>query len=199
MMRRPGGADFAPGAHVFPGGSLHAEDERHADTYRAAAIREVFEELGILLARGRHGFAKAADCERVRWRLQHGVSFSMALTEAGLTPAFDRLAYFANVITPVLLSRRFDTRFYLSRLPAGQEVHPQPGEVDGWLWVDPGKAASDPDFNLVFATRRILAEVAGEPDAGRLIAKVRRRRRIPAVTPVLKVSPEGHITVEATN
>ena len=199
MMRRPGGADFAPGAHVFPGGSLHAEDQTHSDPFKAAAIREVFEELGILLARGRRGFAKAADCERVRWRLQHGVSFSMALTEAGLEPAFDRLAYYANVITPVLLIKRFDTRFYLARLPAGQEVHPQPGEVDDWLWVDPGKAAADTEFNLVFATRRILAQVALEPEAGRFIAKVRRRRSVKAVTPVVKIGADGRITVVVSN
>ncbi len=198
MMRRPGGADFAPGAHVFPGGSLHEEDQRFDDPYRAAAIREVFEELGILLARGRRGFAKASDCDRVRSLIRQGLGFNPALAEAGLEPAFDRLAYFANVITPILLSRRFDTRFYIARLPAGQVVHPQPGEVDGWLWVDPVEAAKDMEFNMVFATRRILDEVAADTDAGRLIAKVRRRRRIRAVTPVVEISAEGKISVVVT-
>lgn len=195
MMRRPGGAEFAPGAHVFPGGSQHAEDHRFEDPFKAAAVREVFEELGILLARSRRGFARAADCDRVRWRLQHGVGFNMALAEAGLEPAFDRLAYFANVITPIQLSRRFDTRFYIARLPAGQEVHPQPGEVDAWLWVNPVQAARDMGFNMVFATRRILEEVAADPDAGRLIAKVRRRRRIRAVTPIVRISEDGKFSV----
>src|SRR6202043_1558705 len=51
MLRRPGGADFAPGANVFPGGSVHAEDRLLGDPLAAAAIRELFEEVGILLAR----------------------------------------------------------------------------------------------------------------------------------------------------
>ena len=199
MMRRPGGSDFAPGAHVFPGGSLHSEDHAFEDPFKAAAIREMFEELGILLARGRRGFARAADCEQVRTRLEAGAGFNDALREAGLAAAFDRLAYFANVITPVLLSRRFDTRFYLARLPPGQHVHPHAGEVDGWLWVDPVKAAADLDFNMVFATRRVLAQVASESDAARLIARARRRRTIRAVTPVVRIGEDGKITVVVSN
>ena len=199
MMRRPGGSDFAPGAHVFPGGSLHSEDRAFEDPFKAAALREMFEELGILLARGRAGFARAGDCERVRSSLETGSGFNEALREAGLTPAFDRLAYFANVITPVLLSRRFDTRFYLARLPPGQHVHPDPREVDGWLWVDPLKAAADLEFNMVFATRRVLEQVAGETDAARLIAKARRRRSIRPVTPVVTIGADGKITVLVSN
>src|SRR5437870_421805 len=74
MMRRPGGAAFAPGAYVFPGGSVHEEDARLGDVDRAAAVRELFEEVGVLLARRRDGrFARDPDCGRVRERLGAGV------------------------------------------------------------------------------------------------------------------------------
>ncbi len=91
MLRRPGGADFAPGANVFPGGSVHADDRLLGDPLRGAAVRELFEELGILLARGARGFADEADAERIRLRVAHGVSFPTALKEAHLEPALEEL------------------------------------------------------------------------------------------------------------
>jgi 8-oxo-dGTP pyrophosphatase MutT (NUDIX family) len=57
LMHRPWGSDFAPGAYVFPGGTVHADDAIWEDEIRAAAIREVFEEIGILLARRGRTFA----------------------------------------------------------------------------------------------------------------------------------------------
>ena len=176
MMRRPGGADFAPGAHVFPGGSVHAEDRRLGGAFEGAAVRELFEELGILLARGPRGFAAEADAERIRLRTVHGVSFPTALREAGLGPALEELVYFARWVTPELLRRRFDTRFYLARLPPGQEVHPQPGEVDEWLWTSPREALADPAFSMVFATRRVLEAVAVDSDIDSLLDRYRGRR-----------------------
>src|ERR1700720_3441218 len=66
LMRRPGGADFAPGAYVFPGGSVHGEDAQWPDEIRAAAVRELFEEVGILLARKSGRLVRDADCRAVR-------------------------------------------------------------------------------------------------------------------------------------
>ena len=72
MMLRPGGADFAPGAYVFPGGSRHTEDDAFEDPDRAAAVRELFEEVGILLGRRYDGsFARHRECERLREASQH--------------------------------------------------------------------------------------------------------------------------------
>jgi 8-oxo-dGTP pyrophosphatase MutT (NUDIX family) len=187
MMLRPGGADFAPGAHVFPGGSVHPEDRLLGDPAAAAAIRELFEELGILLARGPAGFATEKDAERLRLRLAHGVSFPLALKEARLTPAVEELVYFARWVTPAQLRRRFDTRFYLARQPAGQEVHPQPGEVEAWRWVSAADALGDPGFTMVFATRRVLEMVAVEQSAKALLERYRVRRRVPIVRPVVRV------------
>lgn len=175
-MQRPGGAEFAPNAFVYPGGSVHAEDSAYEDVHRAAAVRELFEEVGILLARRhRGGFARAAECEALRAELGDGGSFLAALERLGLRPAFDRLAPLARWVTPEALRRRFDTRFYVARLPAGQDVHPQEGEVVGWRWVVPAHALTDPSLVMVHATRRILESVAGEDDFSRLVRKLRRR------------------------
>jgi recombination protein RecT len=194
MLRRPGGADFAPGAHVFPGGSVHAEDRLLGDPLRGAAVRELFEELGILLARGPRGFATEADGERIRLRLSHGVSFPTALKESHLEPALDDLTYFSRWVTPEQLRRRFDTRFYLARLPEGQDVHPQPGEVEAWSWVTPAKALGDPAHTMVFATRRVLEMVAVDPTAEALLARYRGRRRVPVTRPVVTLK-EGRFEI----
>jgi 8-oxo-dGTP pyrophosphatase MutT (NUDIX family) len=188
MLRRPGGADFAPGAHVFPGGSVHAEDRLLGDPLRGAAVRELFEELGILLARGPRGMAGEPEAERIRLRLSHGVSFPTALKEAHLEPALDGLSYFARWVTPEQLRRRFDTRFYLALLPAGQDVHPQPGEVEAWSWVTAEKALADPDFTMVFATRRVLEMLAVDPATDSLLKRYRDGRRVRVVRPVVRLT-----------
>ena len=191
MLRRPGGADFAPGANVFPGGSVHAEDRLLGDPLAGAAVRELFEELGILLARGARDFATEADAERIRLRLSHGVSFPTALKEAHLEPALDQLTYFARWVTPALLRRRFDTRFYLARLPEAQEVHPQPGEVEAWAWVTAAGALADPGFSMVFATRRVLEMVGVDAGAEALLERHRHRRRVPITRPAVRFAGDS--------
>src|SRR5690349_11198556 len=136
MVRRPGGADFAPGAYVFPGGTVHEDDRSFPDELRAAAIRELFEEAGILLAPG----AGEREAAAVRKLVQQGARFGDAVTGAGLTLDFDALVLLARWITPALLRRRFDARFYLARMPDGQQVIPQEGEVVAWRWVSPAAA-----------------------------------------------------------
>lgn len=190
MMRRPGGAEFAPGAYVFPGGSVHPEDEAFADRARAAGARELFEELGILLARHAGGrFARHTDSHRLRAALEAGRPWTEALASLGLTLALDRLAYLTRWITPVQVRRRFDTHFYVCKLPAGQVEHPQPGEVVEWLWITPERALRD--LELVFATRGILETIAGEEDGLALIRKLRRRRPGPVVMPRIEAREGG--------
>lgn len=193
MMRRPGGADFAPGAYVFPGGSQHGEDLAFEDPLRAAAVRELFEEAGLLLARRQDGaFAREPECDGVRAALANGRAFPEALREAGLEPAFDRLLLLSRWVTPERLRRRYDARFYVAGLPAGQDLHPQPGEVEELIWIDPVRALGPEGPTLVYATRRILESVAGEPDAGRLIDRLRDRSEDPPpITPVITALPDG--------
>ncbi len=195
LVHRPGGADFAPGAYVFPGGVVHAdfapgayvfpggtvhEDDRlFEDECRAAAMRELFEEAGILLAPG----ARDAECAEVRDRVEHGRSFGEALVELGLEPVFDSLVPFARWVTPAQLRRRFDARFYLARMPEGQTVRPEPDEVTDWLWVAPSRALSSPKITLVYATRVVLESVADTPDAATLFARAAELKEIQIVEP----------------
>jgi len=191
LVHRPGGADFAPGAYVFPGGAVHADDHVWDDEIRGAAVRELFEEAGILMARSGRGFATDSDCEEVRRRTEGGSSFSQALRETGLEPLLDDLVLFARWVTPAQLRRRFDARFYLAQMPDGQTVRSQEGEVTDWRWIAPQKALDDPETTLVYATRAVLESVAGAPDASTLFARARGLAEVPVVEPRIVQTKDG--------
>jgi 8-oxo-dGTP pyrophosphatase MutT (NUDIX family) len=191
LMHRPWGSDFAPGAYVFPGGTVHDDDAMWEDEIKAAAIRELFEEIGILLARRGRNFSRERDCELLRSRVEGGGSMWTAMRELGLEPAFDRLVMFTRWVTPTQLRRRFDARFFLARLPAGQSVHSQPDEVADWLWISPEKALADPEITLVYATRSVLESVAKGEDVSALMARARRMREIPIVEPRVVQTERG--------
>lgn len=191
LMRRPGGADFAPGAYVFPGGTVHADDHASIDEIRAAAVRELFEEVGILLARHGQRFARESDSENVRHQIQNGKTFAEALAELGLEPAYDRLVLFARWVTPALLRRRYDARFFLAQLPPHQAIHAQQGEVTDWLWIEPQKALASQELTLVYATRSVLESVAPDKDAAKLLSRARRLGEIPTIEPRLVQTESG--------
>lgn len=162
---------------------MHAEDAELGDETRSAAVRELFEEVGILLARrSDRRFARDLECRRLRERLIAGADWIDALRGLELTPATDRLVFLARWITPEAVARRFDTRFYLARRPPGQTVHSQPGEVESWTWTTAAGALAVDGLPLVHATRRILESVAGERDVSRLMTRLRRR---PETLPVM--------------
>jgi 8-oxo-dGTP pyrophosphatase MutT (NUDIX family) len=191
LVHRPGGSDFAAGAYVFPGGTVHADDMGWGDEIRMAAVRELFEEVGILLARRGRRFARQAENDRVRHIVEGGKSFGEALRELRLEPALDRLVMFARWVTPVQLRRRYDARFFLAQLPADQEVRPQDGEVTDWLWIEPAKALASPEITLVYATRTVLDSVAADQDAARLFSKARRLKEVPTVEPRMIQTDNG--------
>jgi 8-oxo-dGTP pyrophosphatase MutT (NUDIX family) len=191
LMQRPGGADFAPGAYVFPGGTVHADDMGWGDEIRMAAVREVFEEVGILLARRGSRFAREPDCNRTRSIVESGKSFGEALRELRLEPALDRLALFARWVTPAQLRRRYDARFFLAQLPPGQKVVPQEGEVTDVIWVAPSAALANPAITLVYATRAVLESVAGDEDAAKLFSRTRQLKEVPIVEPRMVRTESG--------
>lgn len=191
LMRRPGGADFAPGAYVFPGGTVHEHDHASSDEIRAAAVRELFEEMGILLARHGKRFARESDSEKVRHLIANGKTFGEALRELGLEPAFDRLVLFARWVTPAQLRRRYDARFFLAQLPANQVVRPQEGEVTDWLWIEPQKALESQELTLVYATRTVLESVASDKDSARLFSRARQLGDVPTVEPRIVQTESG--------
>lgn len=187
LIHRPGGADFAPGAYVFPGGTVHDDDRAWGDEIRAAAVREVFEEVGILIVPG----ATESQCGRARELTASGLPLSRALAEIGLKPALDELVLFARWITPAQLRRRYDTRFFLARMPAGQTIHPQEGEVTDWLWISPAAALESADVTLVYATRAILESVSRERDVKSLFDRAKKLREVPIVEPRMVQTAAG--------
>ena len=187
LVHRPGGADFAPGAYVFPGGTVHEDDRVWGDEVVAAAVRELFEEAGILLVHG----ARDPECAKVRALVEAGATFGHALRELGLQPGFDDLVMFARWVTPAQLRRRFDARFYLARLPDGQSVRPQEGEVTDWRWISPARALANPHITLVYATRAVLESVANARDWSTLFARAKGLKEVPIIEPRIVQTERG--------
>jgi recombination protein RecT len=191
LVQRPGGADFAPGAYVFPGGTVQGDDRGWGDEIRMAAVRETFEEVGVLLARRGERFAGQAECDGVRSIVEVGKTFDEALRELRLEPALDHLVMFARWVTPALLRRRYDARFFLARMPADQVVRPQEGEVSDWLWITPERALTSPEVTLVYATQAVLESVASEPDADELFLRAGQLKDVPIVEPKMVQTETG--------
>lgn len=172
LMRRVASMGFAPGAYVFPGGRV---DERDADggvpwtgpspeewagvlgtdvrTARAlvcAAVRETFEETGVLLAGDPDGGeitlldTATDDWERDRLGLiDRSRSFTEVLSRRGLVLRSEWLRAWSRWITPAHQPRRYDTWFFTAELPPGQEPRDVGGEADHTLWVDPSTVAGE--------------------------------------------------------
>jgi len=167
MLRRQRTMAFAPGAYVFPGGSV---DPRDADEQVAwagpdaaewgrvfdappslamalvcAAVRETFEESGVLLA-GESAGSVVADTTSDEWEadrqalLDRSVSLAELLARRGLVLRADLLRPWSRWITPVIEPRRFDTRFFAAALPAGQRTRDVGGEASQVAWLPPGDA-----------------------------------------------------------
>jgi 8-oxo-dGTP pyrophosphatase MutT (NUDIX family) len=182
MVVRHHAIDFASGALVFPGGRVEEDDNllaarlvagQSSDTdsaFRIAAIRETFEECGVLLARSR-GSSTLIGAEmlklvedRHRAALNAGtVSFDTVLTEADLVPAADLLVHFAHWITPANQPKRYDTQFFLAEAPAEHlAVHDGTEAVES-IWIRPAQALADTEagrFKLVFATAKNLEKLS---------------------------------------
>jgi hypothetical protein len=98
---------------------------------------------------------------------------------------------FARWVTPAMLRRRYDARFFLARMPEDQAVRPQEGEVTDWLWITPERALASPDLTLVYATRAVLESVASEPDAAKLFKRAGQLKEVPIVEPRMVQTENG--------
>ena len=175
MTRRSDQASFAPGAYVFPGGGIDALDADAAThaaadrrptqsdlhlTQAIAAIRESFEELGVLLARHADGrMAGATDIAAID-RHQPLVA---QCTARGLRLAADSVFMLAHWITDRDLPRRFDVPFLVARMPEGQEPVADEAEQFEPVWVKPGDALARHEagqFFMIFPTIRTLQRLA---------------------------------------
>src|SRR4029077_4460925 len=108
----------------LPAGAFVPAASEWAAPIAAAAVREVFEEVGILLARKQGRFARDADSEHIRAQIAGGHTFGAALGALGLDPANDRLVPFARWVTPAQLRRRLQATFFPSPPPPGQSGRP---------------------------------------------------------------------------
>jgi 8-oxo-dGTP pyrophosphatase MutT (NUDIX family) len=191
LVRRAASMRFAPGMYAFPGGGVDPRDasadlrwagpaparwaarlglpEDQARAVVCAAVREVFEESGVLLAGPDEatvvGDVSTPDWEAARAAVQsHETGLADLLAARELVLRTDLLAPWARWITPEFEPRRFDTFFFLARLPAGQLTREVGGEAEHWLWRSPGAVDDLPKLPPTAATLAQLAE-CGSIDA----------------------------------
>ena len=169
MTRRSMTASFAPGAYVFPGGVIdaadaqsHAQSSRRASqgdvrlTQAIAAIRESFEELGVLLARHADGSHPTTSDIAA---LDRSAPFTGQCRARGLVLAGAEVFVLAHWVTDRDLPRRFDVPFLVARMPEGQEPVADESEQFEPCWVRPADALArhaEGSFLLIFPTLRTL-------------------------------------------
>lgn len=207
MIARAERASFAGGALVFPGGRVDPGDANpawaehsiglSADTRLAAAqvaaIREAFEEAGVLLARGPGGAALSAAEVRALapWRAnveREDALFLTLMRRHELSLAADALVLFAHWIAPPGLHRRFDTLFFAARFPAGQDVLEDGDEATEAIWISPHaaiEARASGARKIIFPTARNL-ELLGVSRSTAEVLDFARRRPIRPIIPEAK-------------
>ena len=207
MTTRHDAAGFAAGAIVFPGGKCETGDEAltrfcrdgasgdAAAALRAAAIRETFEECGILLAR-RRGDTALLDGGALR-EIAGGqvVPLRTLVGDAGLELADDLLVPFAHWVTPLDRPKRFSVHFFLAPAPERQEpLHDGREAVDA-VWVVPEAILAEAEANrvkMVFATRMNLRKLARSRTVAEALSAA-RREPIVTVHPERVDGPEGAV------
>lgn len=173
MSRRSMNASFAPGVYVFPGGVVDALDSSPAARAviasridqppdllgpAAAAVREAFEELGVLLARASRAGVDVADTTTRLSRRDDG-GFFERVAAAGLVLALDEVHWLSRWITDRDLPKRFDVHFFVARMPQGQHPVADGAEQFEPTWVRPADALARHErgeFDMIFPTIRTL-------------------------------------------
>ena len=204
MLRRRLDSGFVPGAYVFPGGAVDPGDRSplwasrstgHDDVsasavlglpagglaFWVAAVRECFEEAGLLVARHEDGRPLrladpdvAARFDRHRAAVDHGeVDLLDVVAEEGLHLPLGELHYFAHWITPERAPRRYDTRFFVGRAPDDHPLRHDGDETIAALWARPADALdrfSAGGFELIRPTEHSLEILSAYPDADAVLA-----------------------------
>lgn len=193
LLQRSRNSGFVPGAYVFPGGRvdpgdvalanlLHTTNTTPPTAYSIAAVREIFEETGVLLARfvdGSWAPDASSDAMLEAWReklMTNDATIGDLLYEEGLTIALDHLSYIAHWITPVAEPRRYDTRFFVAELPASRVARPDRREMTDAIWITPNAALAHFDAGelpMVFPTVKTLQRLNGYTSAAEIIAETK--------------------------
>ncbi len=221
LLQRTPAAAFMGGYYVFPGGALVPEDHdaarerligltpaqantrlslaEGAAAFWVAAVRETFEESGILLARDRDArplsAARVSSFSADREALNAGTrSFAEWLARHELLVAGSDFAYFDHWITPPARTRRFDTRFFLARAPDDQHASADGVETVDARWMRPDDALSleRPDkMQVANATRFVLQRLAQAPNVDAALASARALVNIPCNRPCVAQGSAG--------
>jgi 8-oxo-dGTP pyrophosphatase MutT (NUDIX family) len=218
LLRRVAGMAFAGGMHVFPGGAVDRADatadlawagsppaawatafgtgEPMARALVCAAVRETFEESGVLLA-GPSADEVLADVSTDEWEAERAAlearrfSLSELLARRGLVLRADLLRPLAHWITPVVEPRRFDARFFLAEVPAGQVCRHAGSEADQRVWIRPQEAL-DQGVTLLPPTAAVLEELAAYDDVASALAAP---RAVAPILPRLVVAASGEVAL----
>jgi len=206
MTARHGDAGFAAGAMVFPGGKVDDGDRRRAQrdggdgntgalALRIAAIREAFEECGVLLARPRANATVISrdQLDGLLSGLPPLTDFDGCIEIGELAPATDLLVPFAHWITPVDQPKRFDTHFFLAPAPVDQVALHDGHEIVEVRWFTPAgaiAAAKRDEIKLVLATRLNLTKLGRSSTVASAI-EAARRSEIVTVQPKLMQTADG--------
>ena len=214
MVKRHHQIDFVAGALVFPGGKVEKGDadpalREHLDggeswsdamhALGAGAIREAFEESGILLARDAQS-GKFVSSERLA-DLQHyrplldkrEAMLCDVLRKEKLRLALDQLVHFAHWITPANMPKRFDTHFFLASSPIGHAGSHDGRESVDSVWITPNGAISDrKKWNVIFPTKLNLMKLANSSTVSEAISTAHATKVLP-VTPWVENGPDGQM------
>ena len=220
MLKRTSKASFASGMFVFPGGRVDSDDHLHkydahrhgpvdaqlqqqaalGDEWRGywiAAIRETFEEAGLLLAYSGDKLISFDDpevhdtFESYRGPLHKGeLSLLDVCAKHDLKLAVDQVHFYNRFVTPLGRPRRFDTRFFIASAPESQRgKHDEKETVDS-IWITPQEALTrnaNQEFDLMNVTRMQLEMLAQLPDKAAVLEMAETREEFPVRRPVLPV------------
>lgn len=223
LIQRHRASKFAAGDHVFPGGKVERDDQPDdarrwcagpgADEAAAAlglaqapgtalgywvgAIREAFEEVGVLLAVDASGGPPRIEAERLAayrrdCQEDHRAFWDMVRAER-LTLSTDRLTYFAHWITPEENPIRFDTRFFVAPMPEGQSAVADDHEITGVRWLSPREAFQAQTRGEISLRRPTMANLKLFEGATSVSEAVVRLggREIPTIRPRVVTDPDG--------
>ncbi len=227
MLRRNLRSDFVGGAYVFPGGGVD-DDDRVSDleavcagrsdadasaqlgvdagglAFWVAAIRESFEEAGVLLAYDHDEMVRFEDPDVVerfaghRAEVDRGDRRLIEVCETeGLRLAVDSMHYFSHWITPEGPTRRYDTRFFVARAPEAQVPLHDDREVIANLWIRPSDALAANragEFEMIFPTIRTLLALERFDSADDLLAAAAAIGEVPTILPRI-VEDEGGVRI----
>jgi 8-oxo-dGTP pyrophosphatase MutT (NUDIX family) len=219
LLKRHRSSGFVPGAYVFPGGrvdeadsdpalmelALHFRAANVASHYWFAAVREVFEETGVLLARTAGGqwvsdTTSSQEMQDLRLALLgERVSLKVVLERCNGRIDFDDVVYFAHWITPVAEPRRYDTRFFAARVPAGREVSADSREMTDALWLSPAAALArfaKRTLPMVFPTVRTLEQLAQFKTTADALQKLRVRDVEPVMPRLVRTETGVGIVID---